>query len=516
MTDPVVPPPLEPGLDPKTPADMSHPPRWYGVGIADLMLVLLIAGIGQSLTRAMICDPGLGWHLRTPDYIVEHGWPHQDPFSGPSHGNAWLANQWLGDFPLWLGWKGAGLNGIGAVTIGLLLVGYRLLYKYLRDDGVPWPAAACWVILAALASYYAWMARPNLVTFLGVTILARMLTLFHEGRITPRSLAWLVPLFLLWANAHGGFVIGLAMIALAAMVDLVLAVVQTDQVTRSVIRKRILTLGLLGVACGLATLINPYGWKLYPWIYSLLGNTYFMNLNQEWLSPDFHPKESMRFGILILAFPALFAVSRHRPNFVLLAFSILWLYLALQGRRYVPLFAMVITPLLARASLEISWLNTRYSQLDLRTFFQTRSSGWIGLILALIGLGIWAKFSPPLPHNRATSPAEGLQYLLKERQPGERIFHGPNFGGFLTWYGWPELRVWIDDRNEVHGEEAYEAYFAIERTKPGWLDALQATEAVWVVVPPHMTLAYRLSEMPQEWQERFRDQHVVIYRKLGE
>ena len=43
-----------------------------------------------------------------------------------------------------------------------------------------------------------------------------------------------------------------------------------------------------GLRCFLATLVNPYAWKIYPWVFSLLGDPYFMNLNQEWLSPDFH------------------------------------------------------------------------------------------------------------------------------------------------------------------------------------------------------------------------------------
>jgi hypothetical protein len=481
--------------------------------MADLILVVLAIGIGQVASRGLIVDPGLGWHLRTPDFIFEHGWPVADPFSGPSYGNHWLANQWLGDFPLWLGWKVAGLNGVVAVTLAGLLLVYRLLYGFLRADGVPWPAAAGWTLLAAMGSYYAWMARPNLITVLAVVILARALTLYHEARLTSRHLLWLVPLFAAWANSHGGFIVGLAMIALAGVVELAMSLAHPVAAERSAARTRLCVLTAVGIGCGLATLINPYGWQVYPWVFSLLGNPYFMNLNTEWLSPDFHKDGSFRFGLLMLAFPAVFAVSRHRPNLVLLALAVAWFYLALQGRRYVPIWVLVTTPLLARAALEIDWLNARFARMDLREFFQLRSGGWVGYAALLIGLAVWARFGTPVVFNPTAGPTSGLQYLLQHWQPGETIVHNPNYGGYLTWHGWPALRVWIDDRNEVHGEEWYKKYLGVEETQPGWESTLTAWNPQWIAVPPSRPLTYRLAERTAEWDEVYRDDHVVLFRR---
>lgn len=490
-----------------------RPPRWYRLGIADVVLLMLVGGLGQQATGAILRDPGLGWHLRTPELIFATGtWPTTDPFSGPSAGKEWLANQWLGDIPLWLGWKLAGLNGIAAVALAFLMLTYRLLYGFLRADGVPWPAAGLWTFTAALASYYAWMARPNLVTFLAVTILARVLILYHEGRLPAKRLWWLLPLFAVWANSHGGFIIGLVMLAVATGTELLPWFAHDDAMERQAAKKRFTTLILSGVGCVLATLVNPYGVKLYPWVLSLLGNKYFMNLHTEWLSPDFHSDGSTRFAVFMVGFPVLFALSQYRPKLTPLAMGALWLYLAFQSGRYVPLWIVVATPLLARAAMQIDWLNAKLPRGEMLEFYQLRANGWLGLILIVLGLGVWVKVATPLQQNPKLFPV-GVQELFKHWQPGEVVLNQSNFGGTLTLHGYPDVLIWLDDRNEVHGQARYEEYFAVERTNPGWEEQLTKWNPDWVVIPPDCALAYRLTERPQRWDVVHRDDLVVLFRK---
>jgi hypothetical protein len=497
--------------------EMRDPgPKWYRIGIGDLVLLLLAIGIGQTASSGIINDPGLGWHLRTPDFILEHGWPTADPFSGPKNGSYWLANQWLGDLPLWLGWKAAGMNGVVAVTIAFLLLGYRLLYGFMRADGLSWAAAASWTLTAAIASFCVWVARPNLITFVSVTIVARVLALYHEDRLSSRRLLWLVPLFLAWANSHGGFVVGLVMIGLAAGIELLVAFGQSELLERNAAMLRFRALGRVGIACILATFINPYGWKIYPWVFSLLGDKYFMNLNQEWLSPDFHMSGWIRVAAYIVLFPAVFAVSRYRPKLTVLALSLFWLYLALKSQRYAGLWVVVTTPLMARAGAQIDWLNVRITRLEQDEFFRVRSGGWIGYVVIVAGLALWAGSGQPLDHNKSIYPCEGLRELLHSRQPGEVVLNDPDFGGFLTLYSWPDLDVWIDDRNEVHGRDWYERYFALEHTKPGWEENLAGWNPDWVAIHSERPLAYRLAERPAAWEMVYRDNLIVLFHKRKE
>jgi hypothetical protein len=237
-----------------------------------------------------------------------------------------------------------------------------------------------------------------------------------------------------------------------------------------------------------------------------------MKLNQEWYSPDFHSPGSIRIALFIAALPALFAVSRYRPKLTLLALSLLWLYLALKSQRYVPLWIVVTTPLLARAGAQIDWLNARVTRLGQDDFFQVRSGGWIGCIIIAGGLAVWAATGDPIDHDRTIYPSDGLRELIRQRKPGEVVLNHPDFGGFLTWHGWPDLKVWIDDRNEVFGRDWYECYFDVEQTKPGWEEKLSTWNPDWVVLFCEKPLAYRLAERPAKWEEVYRDNLVVLFR----
>ena len=56
-------------------------------------------------------------------------------------------------------------------------------------------------------------------------------------------------------------------------------------------------MGLLSVA---ASLVNPYGWKLYAHIYSYLSNRFLMDHIEEFQSPNFHGIAQKCFLVLLI------------------------------------------------------------------------------------------------------------------------------------------------------------------------------------------------------------------------
>ena len=185
--------------------------QWYHFGSADVVFVLLCVLIYPAAKGKMLSDPGLGWHLRNIDAMrAEGGWLTVDPFTQPHDGvhQPWRTNQWLGELPLWLGERWAGLEGIAAIATIILAFTLRLLYTSLLRDGLPWPLAAAWVCVAAVGTNCSWIARPNLFTMLFVLLAARLCEQFHRGRVSWRAMLWIGPLFAVWANTHGGFIAG--------------------------------------------------------------------------------------------------------------------------------------------------------------------------------------------------------------------------------------------------------------------------------------------------------------------
>src|SRR5438874_1419019 len=83
-----------------------------------------------------------------------------------------------------------------------------------------------------------------------------------------RTNLWLFPLFAAWANTHGGFVAGFIVLAVALFAETLLALHPFHSETREAARRRWLVLALLSAGAFVATLVNPYGWSLYPWVFS--------------------------------------------------------------------------------------------------------------------------------------------------------------------------------------------------------------------------------------------------------
>jgi hypothetical protein len=337
-----------------------------------------------------------------------------------------------------------------------------------------------------------------------------------------------LPLFALWANMHGGFLAGFMILAATLLIETCLGCFATTSEGRQSARSRAGHLMLLLGGTFLATLLNPYGLALYRWVFQLLGEPFFMELHQEWKSPDFHGKGAIRFEGLMLLFPLLLALSKRRPHLVELGLAVLWFHFALTGFRYVPLWVVIAAPLLARASLEIPWLQQQARRLvpaeeGRRSFFVRpgRASCLWSILgaLSLLGLahcaeGLFARHQPEI------IPATALDHFLQihaqwRHQHGRRpvVFHSYDWGGYLTWHGGPDFRNWIDDRNEVQGREHIEDYFAILRTDPGWSAKLDLAGVQLICVQTNAPLTFRLAESA-DWRERYRDEWAVIFERV--
>ena len=519
----------------------EQPParQWYHLSSADIVFLILCVIIFQAARGKMLSDPGLGWHLRNIDaMIAEGGWLHTDPFTQPRDGEPpaeWRTNQWLGELPLWLGERWAGREGVAAVATLILALTLRILYSMLLRDGLPWPLAVLWLCAAGIGTACSWIARPNLFSMLFVLLTVRLVEQFHAGRCTWRRLLWLPPLFAVWANTHGGFVAGYLILVPAICIEAFLSVLYRPAELRTAARRRGRILLGFSAACFLATLLNPYGWTLYPWVLKLLGNPYFMNLHEEWKPPPLTNAGALQYVPLFVLYPVVILLSRRRPSLLEVGLTGGWLLLALKGFRYVPLWVLLAVPVMARASYGIPWVRAfvdrHLSSADPSSLFARRAgpapAGLWSVLLAilLVGGSRWlhavdesrppeARFVRLLPD---VVDARALDELVRLHEGKEDavVFHSYNWGGYLTWQGWrsQHLLNWIDDRNEVQGRQHVEETFRILAAEGDWRDALNAANVRFVCIQREEPLAAKLAERTVEWEKCYEDDYAVIFKR---
>ena len=215
----------------------------------------------------------LGWHLAAGDLIRERGSiPFHDPWSFTSGGKQWFNLSWLWDVFASVLFQYTNFTGLMlfAVACGAVIVGY--LTSICLSSGAS-PIAVCISVLSACLLYPAFVAFPNIYLAASPNMSTMLFCVIFYGECLKRTRrVFLLPaIMLLWANLHGGFLLGLFIIGIFGGVALL---------RRDLANFRIYS--LVGAGCFIATFINPLGWHIYEGLTSTLGSFVQAYITEWW------------------------------------------------------------------------------------------------------------------------------------------------------------------------------------------------------------------------------------------
>ena len=387
--------------------------------------MLLALGLGAAiflLDSGSIADPDIWWHLRNAEVLVQtHSVVHHDFYSFTATGSRWINEAWLSELPYYLGWRWLGIRGIYLVMLGeveLILLGVFGL-AYLSSRNVKATFVASW--LAVWLATVSFGPRTLLAGWMCLVAELFILAQFKQGK----DRAWLLPpLFVLWANLHGSWLIGMVLLGIFCAAGLVQGKwgrLQATRWTPAQMRKLALA-GSLSVA---GLFLNPYTYHLvfYPFNFAFKQK---LNVNHvdEWMSLDFHSVRGKIIFLMLAATIVLALVRKRRWALDELAFLLLGFYAAMTYSRFLFLAAIVLTPMLARA---LDFFPPYRPEID---------KTWLNAILmaVLLGLCIWRFPSrDQLMRDTIQSyPVKALNYL-QHFQPQGRVFNDCLWGGYLIW-----------------------------------------------------------------------------------
>ena len=139
-----------------------------------------------------------------------------DPFSFTFAGEPWVADQWLAECGMAAVHRLAGWDGLLLLTATLLAASTPGFAARLLRGGLHLLPAGLLLAVAMLVGSPQFHVRPLVLTIglLGVTF---ALAGRRRGRPPKRlrQLWWLVPLFVLWTNLHGGVLAGIGTVGCA-------------------------------------------------------------------------------------------------------------------------------------------------------------------------------------------------------------------------------------------------------------------------------------------------------------
>ncbi|HPS74753.1 MAG TPA: hypothetical protein PLD52_10725, partial [Bacteroidales bacterium] len=206
---------------------------------------LIITVLVTLMSLRKLSDPDLGFHLKYGKYIFEnHSVPTHDLSTYTVTNNPYIDLHWLFQLKIYSIYHLTGYTGLSlfVTLMTLLLMFFLLMRNRLRD--IPLPATCVVLLSGFLVLEPRLVLRPELFTFLFLTILLYLLDLYYHSR---RSLLFLLPIVMLvWCNCHSLFVLGFAVIV-AYFVSILIRDKKTD-------RKFLLWAALSVIIC----FVNPY------------------------------------------------------------------------------------------------------------------------------------------------------------------------------------------------------------------------------------------------------------------
>jgi hypothetical protein len=446
-------------------------------------------------------DEDTWWHLAVGRYIVTHDitFPQTDPFSRPGLEQRlpWVAYSWLYELTLYEAYQGFGVAGVLYDRYLLVFLMYLALARFATRN-LRHPAGN----LAALG-----LVTISLLPLLSerpwhLTIIGTILSLDAAIRLRDREPAWRfwwLPLYyVLWANTHIQFVLGLGILGLAWVVTLWKRP-QDDLPARG--RAILAYLGL----CGLATLANPYGYRLYGVIWEYATQKTPLRNVTELMSPDFSMWWNWPLALLG-CWAAALVVRRGFPIWDTLLLTA-GAFFSLRMQRDLWFGCLSALAVVCRSSgpaaaqpenVSPVTVPCRKLLLVIVAAFALARSGW--QLTAPSSLVDVAQRDYPV----------GALRFLREHPRGGPLFNDFNWGGYWIW-NLPHLPVSIDGRTNLYGEERLGRSIRTWAGLSGWESDPDLLVAAVVVGPRTQRLTELLLERPDEWMAIYEDEVSVVF-----
>jgi hypothetical protein len=516
-----------------------------------IFIALLVVLTCTALSVRLLGDAGIGWHIRNGQQILaSHAVPRVDSFSSTMQGKPWFAWEWLYDVIAGILDAWAGLNGVVWFTAVVIAGVFTGTFRLLLRRGTNVFVALVLFLLAASASMIHALARPHVVSWLFTMLWFWILDSgepdsSETGAVADSSVRqmrrlWLLPLLMVvWANVHGGFLVGFVLLGIYWVSAVWCAVRVKEDPFGEFLAKlwwwgRVRKLTVVSVVAGAASLVNPYGWKLHAHIYGYLANRFLMDHITEFQSPNFHGLAQKCFALLALATMVALA-ARGRELRVSQGLVVLFaLYSGLYASRNIPvsslLLAMVIGPLLTEGVESLGAGNIWVRRLGFRLAAFARrmtalESGLRGHLWAVAAAGLifWiALHGGRVGPNQVMDahfdgkrfPVAAVEFLERKTADEARgsVTVPDDWGGYVIYRLYPKTLVTIDDRHDLYGEEFLKLYMKMVHVEPGWDEFLRKYDAHCVLVPKGSALANILKLTP-EWKTIYGDDVAVIFER---
>ncbi len=302
-----------------------------------------------------------------------------------------------------------------------------------------------------------------------IVLFATYVSVLWENYETGRAHLWLLPLLMaIWVNVHFSFFSGFGLLAAFGGMEILELPFAGERRHNAWLRlKREIPWFLLTVV---ATLANPWGWKIYKETAQYTGSALAIYVNEwaplywNWTSPftsftlrNTNDLAHVLFLIIALAIAISLLQSRLGPAVLLLA----TMYEATHHLRFMALASCIVVVVAgAVLSSAVPWIRALIPNQRIRSGFAVAMVVLFAALATLRAVDVVTNYHYLAERNLSTFgtglsgwfPRRASEFIEKENLPGE-VFNTYNEGGYTLWELGPRRRDYVDGREIPFGPE---------------------------------------------------------------
>jgi len=493
--------------------------RIFAPSIADLFFVSVIVwafAAGAYGWHGLLMDGDVGTHIRIGDYIrAHHSVPTRDFLAFSKPGQEWYAFEWLTEILFSFLHSLAGLKGVVLLSGVVIVAAFTILLMHALWRRANVLISLALVLMAVNASTIHFHARPHIFTLLFVAVAMWIIAVDRQRRTW--ALWLLIPITIPWTNLHGGFFILFALLGLLVIGSFVESLLWGELASRG--KSDAVRYGLLGAACAVASLVNPYGVKLHLFLVDYLRSDTIRNGVQEFQSPSFRSESMFHYMVLLFLAVAISGalLKKHRLT------EALWIwflaYNSLVSVRHVPLFAIVTVPILA-SEITAWWSDWAQAQ-SRRSIARTLDAVTGQHGCGTLRLSIWApavvlwlalSHSTNWPQNFHEGPFPvKIVAAHADEIAAARVYTSDKWAGYLIYRNYPRQQVFFDDRHHYFGEPIIGDYLKLGSGNRQWRELLERYRFDLALLTLDSPLA-SLMKIHPDWKVVEEDGSAVLFR----
>jgi hypothetical protein len=458
--------------------------------LAVAMLAALAMFTLTAFATGVLNDGDTYWHITAGQWMLQHhAVLRTDPFSYTAAGAPWHTQEWLSEILLALGYGAGGWNGVLLLS-ALAAASAAGIFAFHLARKLTSTTLLLTIVIGLACMAPSLLARPHLLALPMLALWTAGLVMAREQQRAPSW--WLLPVMTLWANLHGGFMLGLALAGALALEAIFEAKDRRMEQLRAWL--------LFGVAATAAAALTPHGIDglIFPFKLMAMGGLAHIG---EWQATSFEKLQPLEIAILVGLF--VFATRGVKLPPIRFAIALLFLHLALQHVRHQIVFAIVV-PLLLADSLGDAFRGV--GTMHLPEALPKRAIVFAAAASILV-LAAVRSVVPVARTDGPVSPIAALEHVSPELA-GQPVLNAYAFGGYLIFSG---VKPFIDSRADLYGDKFLETYAAIIRPDKVVLEATLKKYGIrWTILEPESAANRLLDTMPG-WRRVYADRFAVVH-----